>query len=135
MERINCDVFVADGTIFSSDDSISITGNFYVGNNCTVFAVVEAEGSVFVRDGSYVDSISAKKDVSLGDFSEAISIHSGKNISLGSYSSATEITADNNLILGYKTNVCNINTCEEILSGKSFSLLTLLKKIWLNWNI
>ena len=135
MERINCDVFVTNGTIFSSDDAISITGNFCVGNNCTVFAIVDAEGSVFVGDGSYVDSISAKENVSLGDFSESLCIHSGKNISLGNYSSATEITAGEDLILGYDANICSINACEEILIGKKFSLLTLLKKVWLDWNM
>ena len=129
MKRVDCDVFMKDGsTLDLNDKMICITGNFYGGYNCCVTTAIIAGEDVIFEDCANTDCICAVGNVSVGKFSHIQSVSSNKNIFLGDYTTANDLFAEKDVALGYKASVCSITTNGSILISNHCDLKTFFKK-------
>ena len=130
MKRINCDVFMKDGsTLDLLNKVICITGNFYAGKNCSVSTAIIAGGSVILEDYADTASIWADGDVSIGDFANVLSVSSSKSISLGDFSSANDIFATEDVVMGYQADAYSITAGGDIIENRYCKLRTFWRKL------
>jgi len=131
MKRINCDVFMKDGSILDLNNKvICITGNFYAGNNCSVSTAIVAGGDVIFEDFADTVGIFAEGNVSIGAFSNCLSIGSSKNISLEDYTYANHVFADEDINLGYHANGYTLSARGDINVDKKCKPKTFFRKLW-----
>lgn len=102
MNRINCDIFMKDGSSLDlTNEVVCITGNFYGGNDCHVSTAIIAGENVIFEDYAETVGICAGGSVFIGRFSKTGCIFADKDIVLDDYSTSTLIFAEQEAFLGY----------------------------------
>ena len=130
MKRIDCDVFMKDGTTLDfGDQIIFITGNFYGGNNCRVTSIISAGEDVVFGDYTNADGICACGNVSIGKFSTTSSIESDKSIFLDHYTTVHDVFAKKDVSLGYKANAWHIYANGDISADEHCKPTIFFKKL------
>lgn len=119
MERIDCDVFMKDGTSFDINKVIFITGNFYAGSNCYISSAIIADENIILSEGVDTVGVCAGGDVYVGKFSKTLGIHADGSIFLDDHSTANDIFAQNDVILGHDACALSI-TANDIIVDTYF---------------
>ena len=117
MERIDCDVFMKDGTSLDINKVILITGNFYAGSNCYISSGIIAGENVILSEGADTVGICAGGDVYVGKFSKTHSILADGSVFLDDSATAKRIFSKNDVILGRDAFVLNIDANDIIVDA------------------
>lgn len=129
MERIDCDVFMKEGTTLDIDKVIFITGNFYAGKDCYIATAIIADENIILEDYADTVGICAGKNVSVGKFSKTLGIYADGSIFLDDYATANDVFSKEDVILGYEACALSINNGGEIIVENYLSPKTFFSKL------
>jgi len=130
MKRIDCDVFMKDGSSLDLlDKVICITGNFYGSNDCYVTTAIIAGGDVIFENYANTVAICAGGNVSIGKYSKTRSICADEDVFVDDYSHTNHIFANKNVSLGNETCSLSVTAGGDIFSSGSYNKKTLFYEL------